>query len=268
MRTKIEGRKISYYIHNNIYDFLNTTENWAFRHGRDNHFKPDFDWAGGFSTYEELKDTLLYGWEEPLQEIKSSFFKIKPNCKTFKSKSFNDIVGYGPIVPNAILGLPKSMINQTKKINNKVISLVYDSSIPCIYKPADLVAFGKKITIGVKEIEAMGYRVELFVSNIVSHKNIIGSSFVKIKEANQPIDLKKICFPLINPAMLRVLFFNQMDSIPDGYDVGEQQGSPVGNPFATTIVKKLISKNALCIGYKELEKNDNLKDIVFESIKK
>ena len=75
-------------------------------------------------------DKLRYGdagMKDNLQRI-----KLKPVCINPTVTFSASPIGFAPIVPNAILGLPQSMVASTLDVkDNKIIDMVYDITASC-----------------------------------------------------------------------------------------------------------------------------------------
>ena len=69
------------------------------------------DWCG-VKDYDEARRLLINGWDAKVQQLKEEFKKASDGLDEKKVvKQFNDIVGFMPIVPNVIIGLPNCMLN-------------------------------------------------------------------------------------------------------------------------------------------------------------
>lgn len=178
---------------------------------------------GGFHgtrTYEEAEHLILNGWDEHLADVKTAInVAAKAETKTPipKSRPATGPVGYAPCVPNALLGLPNSMIATHRDAQKvKAITLVYNINVLAEFSVENIIKCGIAVVQIVNRLEKQGYRIKLVVSPkaSVEGKNIV-SCFVTVKDFRQPLDLKKILFPMINPAMQRRFGFRFTETHPD-----------------------------------------------------
>lgn len=219
----------------------------------------------GTSSYEEAADLVRNGWDEPVKDIKAAqkALQVKSNVVTQKARPRNCVVGYAPCVPAAILGLPESMI-ATERVPSKVkaVTIVYANSGNCGVKSEKFVKAGAAVLKLVNDLELKGYRVRLIVelfSAIQGDETIVCRATVK--DWRQPLDLKKIAFPIAHASMLRRIGFKWLETVngiknygwPSGY------GYPLSNDKTCKqinelyIREKLLSENEYYINMKQVE---------------
>lgn len=177
----------------------------------------------GVSSYDEAKKLLVNGWEDKIVEFQKAFKKEVAKCDTKKVvKGFADVVGYMPIVPNAILGLPNSMINsRVEQKKTKVIKFLIGMNRSWSTTPEKIIKTMSKVLSKICVLERSGYRcrLEVFGSFTDEHSNRkIACHSILIKSENQLLDLKRVAFPLVHSAMQRVFGFGWEGSVPtDNY---------------------------------------------------
>ena len=129
---------------------------------------------------------------------------------------FNDVVGFSPIVPMAIMGLPNSMQNSyMKPIKAKVVDVYYDMTVAAYVKKEDLQKAGIKLLSAILQLEGEGYKFNLYAIQTYSNSNDFDMICTKIKSSNTPLDLRKISFPLTHPAYFRVIGFDWYTRMPE-----------------------------------------------------
>ena len=178
------------------------------------------------NNYAEAIDLLKGGYAEPLNQIKRGVETKARGISVRKTAVKNDVVGYAPNVPNAIRGIPQSMINaQTAAKKSKVLSIVYDVTGSGMLDSESYIKAGITICTIINTLEANGYRVSLKVifknSEKYSQRTIAA---INLKDWRQPLDLKKLTFPLCHPSMQRRLGFKWLETQPDLTDTGYQSG--------------------------------------------
>lgn len=205
----------------------------------------------GVENYEEALTLMNDGWNEKVSELQVAL----KDCKALQAQKRiafrNEVHGFAPVVPLAILGVPNSMINTAMKpIKAKVISVYYDMVISCGYTAKQLIKNGRKMVETLVKLENMGYRVNLFMTQQYCDSYNGDMLVIKIKSAEQPLDLKRICFPIMHPAMFRVIGFDWYGKFPKGtyrYGYGSNLPNKVSATEAQEIMRGLFGKEAVYI---------------------
>lgn len=142
----------------------------------------------------------------------------KANATGTRPQYFNGPVGYTPNVPNAIRGLPDSMISsRTESKKAKIIDVLVDAGLSANVKPKEIAKFGNEVLNYIQKLERQGYRVRLSVFAAFSEE--YSSKFyackIQLKNERQPLAIKKLAYPLISCGMLRMLFFDWLETCPN-----------------------------------------------------
>lgn len=174
----------------------------------------------GVATFETAEEFARNGYTEPLEEIKSTYEVA------LRNKSVNRITpavtGGAPIVPNAIRGLPRSMLGikrETIAVKAPVVDLCIDATVSCRVEPWQIKGMALKVVSDIAELESSGYRVNLY--SVAAFCDWQGRKpceavAVKIKDCNQKFSALRIAFALMHPAMLRCLMFQWYNYVPGG----------------------------------------------------
>lgn len=166
------------------------------------------------ATREETFRMLREGYQPTVDALKD---RTKFNTTGKRFKSFNDVVGFAPIVPNAIMGLPNSMVNSSMApIKTKVLDIYYDMTVSAYVDSKDLIKAGQKMLGVILEMEAQGYRFNLYVCQSYADCQGCDMLCVKVKSANQPFDLKRMSFPVSHTAFFRGIGFDWYAKFPIG----------------------------------------------------
>ena len=169
-------------------------------------------------SYKEAMQFIESGWSEPLEKIKRGVENgFKSNGTRNKAVPRTGVVGYAPCVPNAILGLPNSMI-MTEKTTSKVkaVTILYGMSVTANINQEDIYKAGIVLLNIINDLELAGYRVKLDVEYFSSREgNDVYGSCVTVKDWRQPLDLKKLAFPISHPSMFRRLGFRWLETNPN-----------------------------------------------------
>lgn len=175
----------------------------------------DSHWVG--ADREQTYTMLREGYQPTVDALKSKM-KISAAGQSKRFKSYNDVVGYQPIIPNAIMGLPNSMVNSSMKpIKTKVIDVYYEMTVTSNFSSNDLIQAGQKMLGVIMELEAQGYRFNLYCTQGY-YRSGEGCDMVciKVKSANQPMDLKRMSFPISHTAFFRGIGFDWYSKFPKG----------------------------------------------------
>lgn len=207
--------------------------------------KKDFVGATKEETYRMLRE----GYQPVVEALKAKT-RFTASGQTKRFKTFNDVAGFAPIIPNAIMGLPNSMVNSAMKpIKTKVLDIYYEMTCPAYRNASELIKAGQKILGVIMELEAQGYRFNLYcVQGYYEKGNGCDMLCVKVKSANQPMDLKRMSFPIAHTAFFRGIGFDWYSKFPKStYRAG--YGCPICfNKSQSEIqeeYRKLMGKSAI-----------------------
>lgn len=215
-------------------------------------------------SLDEAYDLCQNGWDDKLSEVKKQFTaatRPNKNGTIDRRRAYNHVVGYAPNVPNAILGLPQSMITTDKQPQKvKVASIVYSPTGLCDVEAEDLVKAGIVVLNIVNQLELNGIRVNL----VLQPKGSYGSKqrtamLVNVKDYRDPLNLRKLCFPMIHPSIFRRLGFRWLETVPGltdrGYAFGYGHTETGNDGYKETLVNAgAIGKDDYYISYYNIEK--------------
>ena len=221
----------------------------------------------GVESYEQALQFLEEGYQPTVEKLKAG---IKANLQgNGKRISFrNDIVGYAPIVPLAVLGVPNSMINsRMKPIKAKVIDVYYNMTASCGTESKDILQAGVKLLGAIIELEQQGYRFNLYAVQNYYNDHKCYMLKVKVKDAMQPIDLKRISFPLTHTAFFRVIGFDWYSKCPEAnyiFGYGHSLDYDFGREEMSKASKELFGDNAVWFGCSKIikEKDNYVKEVL------
>lgn len=215
------------------------------------------DWCG-VKSYDEALEFLQNGYQPTVDKLKIGLkFNLQGDGKRISFK--NDVVGYAPIVPLAVLGVPNSMINSTmKKIKAKVVDVYYDMTCSCGTDSDDIIDYGTKVLSAIVKLEQSGYRFNIYGVQSYSDGRNADMVCVKIKDACQPIDLKRCSFPLAHTAFFRVIGFDWYSKTPkgtyrSGYGHAMAHESRIKEKLGE-IFKEMFGANAVYVSATQMQK--------------
>lgn len=204
----------SVYELNKVINSRKVTDKWQ---GKENkHIDPT--WCG-ISSKEEAYKLLVNGWKDKVKAVSTLSNKVEGNDEEKRNKRVNSVVGYTPIIPLALKGVPNCMVDtESKKIKSKVLKIIYNLGLTCDYSSEDILNCGLKFINAIYDLEHSGYRCEILGLQMFCSKDnkTIDGFMIHLKDANQPLDLQRLMFPLLHPAMFRVVGFDWQDRFPKG----------------------------------------------------
>lgn len=188
-------------------------------------------WSGTH-TFQEATDLIKTGFKDPLEKMKKAIVKIGNTQDRNRPKMKTDFVGFVPHVPNTIMGLPMTMINKEKEVSkNKMIHLIYSFGASSNVTPNDMIKGGINFISLVNSLEKQGYRVKIDVCTTFTESKTLGVMTVNVKEFGQKLNLLKLTFPLVQPAMFRRIAFKWLETTPDNTD--KSFVTTYGKPLST-----------------------------------
>ena len=167
-------------------------------------------------SYDEAVKLFRYGYTEPLKQIKNVLDKKIANTQIRNRRIVSTgVVGYTPHVPNAILGLPNSMINTTVVPHKtKAVSIVYAPTGNGGISALDLHKAGIALLSVINTMELNGVRVDLSICPKCSKEDDkeFAISMVRVKDYREHMDLQKLMFPVVHPSMFRRFGFKWLET--------------------------------------------------------
>ena len=200
-----------------FYEYLiHTSFNNAFCWAK--HLSVDGDYSfTKTKDFNEAVELFKNGWSDMATELVQKLKVIESKTEpTMKPKNVLGVAGYQAIVPLYLQGVPNNMV--TKKmtpIKQKVITLNKSIDYNGGVSTDQIIEESIKAMQIVKKLEAQGYRCNL---NIVLGTTADSKQFVvkvRIKSANEKLNVSKLAFPLVHPSMLRRLFFRFIEVYPN-----------------------------------------------------
>lgn len=169
----------------------------------------------GVRDYQEACELMRTGYEPSVEKLKAGV-KASLQGQGKRISFFNDVVGFAPIVPLAIMGVPASMSNSyMKPIKAKVVDVYYDMTVAARIDKEDLQEAGIKLLSAILALEGEGYRFNLYAIQTYSDGDSFDMICTKIKNSNTPLDIRKISFPLTHPGYFRCIGFDWYSRMPE-----------------------------------------------------
>ena len=185
-------------------------------------------------TYEEADYLLLHGDKELAKKIEDAgVAKTRLKLKTLQTRRqlFSSVVGVAPNVPNALAGVPTSMISVKEiRCKTKVLNIFYNIAIDWTISADTIINLSAKFVSACMLLEAQGFRLNVSVGCVCTKNKQNVACSVLIKSASQPFDVLKMVYPLAHPSMLRRHFFRFIEVTKNvNYDFVYTYGRPIKN---------------------------------------
>uniref|UniRef100_A0AAU6MXI4 DUF7192 domain-containing protein n=1 Tax=Staphylococcus phage 184DA TaxID=3110532 RepID=A0AAU6MXI4_9CAUD len=220
--------------------------------GRDNSSDTgSYDFTGTHSFNEAYNlmvkgDRESYDMVVKLKKMTDALFRMD---KSIKRKPVIAPEGYQPHVPNAIKGLPNSMMSQQRvKAEKKVIDVFYNSSIGWMEDPENLAYRGAILLSAIQTLETKGYSINLYLGKLSNkgYEDKLTGFVVNIKHSYQRLNVFKSSFYLVNPSFLRRIAFRVLEVEPDMVDLTNNgYGRVVSKSSYDTKLEEHILDNAV-----------------------
>lgn len=177
----------------------------------------------GCSSYQEAKDLLVKGWDAKVEYLKQCVSKEIGTIEEKRVvKQFNDVVGFMPVVPMAVMNLPNCMIGikQTTK-KQKVVKFLIVMNRSVGYSSNQIIEKMSKVLSRISILEKNGYRCRIEIFGSFHDGDNCGKTIachsILIKSENQLFDIKRMAFPIAHSGMQRVFGFSWENSLPIDY---------------------------------------------------
>ena len=167
--------------------------------------------------YAESEQLMATGYKDGLNNLKKSKgVKITHASNVRKNIPQTGMVGYAPHVPNAIAGIPQSMISQRKiEQHAKVVTIVYDGSAHAGVDAERFVKAGRNLLDVVMMLELQGYRVRVDIQDAFCTNKEKAICRITVKNHRQPINPLKISYLLLHPSFFRRQGFKWLETVPE-----------------------------------------------------
>lgn len=234
-------------FYNSVYDMVQELLHRPVRHSQYDMRKKDLDkdWHG-VAKYQDALDLLSSGYQPVVDALKE---KLNPTAGAGEVPRFsfhNNIVGFAPVVPLALKGVPESMIDmRMTSIKAKVIDIFYDMTANCDKDIDQFIKAGEAILSAIMSLERQGYRFNLYAVQSYTSTSDGGTTdilCIKIKSSGTPLDIKRMSYPLTHPSFFRVIGFDWQGKSPITRYLGSGRGRAIGYDYTEDEIRKLVSE--------------------------
>lgn len=200
--------------------------------------RSNLDSWNGVDSWEEATNLLTYGYKPFVSKMQTKI-DFTARGDGVKTSFRNEVVGFAPVVPLAMIGVPNCMINTYKQpVKNKVIDIYFDKVAVASHSSREIEDACSKFMSALINVEMQGYRVNLFITEAHSDRPKVDMMCLKVKDANSPLDLQRISFPLAHPAFFRVIGFDWFMRCPSAKVTASGLGTNMGREYSKEEIVK------------------------------
>lgn len=167
-------------------------------------------------NFDEAVNLLKNGWVDMSTKLTQKLNIADKNLRSNRRpKTILSVQGYQAVVPLYLNGCPQNMVNSKMvSVKQKIVTLNKSVTYSAYITTKQIEDESVKAMRIVKRLESQGYRCNL---NIVlgvfkgTRRFIVK---VRVKNANEKLNVSKLAFPMVHPSMLRRLFFRFIEVYP------------------------------------------------------
>ena len=220
-------------------------------------------------TWDEAVNKLMYGDELNVEKLNAAIKLQTVPEPAQKDRMVFDVAGFNACVPRYLQGIPAAMYNKKKvETKRKVVTLNKCIDYNAGQSATEIYEWSARTVRIIQAIERMGYKVNLNVLDACYFdmycKYPIEFVQYRVKNANEPLNIRKLAFMLTNPDMLRRISFRYYE-VCDTYKVNglySKNNLTYGMCVDEKIYKALFNNNALNEIYlPRIVEEDDLKNI-------
>jgi hypothetical protein len=210
----------------------------------------------GSASYEHATKIMADGYKDTLKKIVTEPVNVTHTQEVRRPRQMVGIVGYTPHVPNAIAGIPTSMITQEMQpMRQKVIKIKYSLGLMAKEDKEGFVKAGANLLSLIKSLELKGYRVALDLLKITftPDRSEVSVFTINLKDWRQQPNPLKLTYPLTHPSFYRRHCFRHLETSPliTKYAWFEGHGAPIHAAYKTLAGQRQFVKSNGLLGENE-----------------
>lgn len=212
-----KAQKIEFGSLNEFYEYIiNTPLNESFRWKNLASSQTDRYWFTQTHSFEEACELFKNGWSDMSEELTQRLKAEGVFEPTMTYKNVQSVEGFHPIVPLYLMGIPTNMVSKKlTPMKQKVININKAITYIASTKKEDIIDESIKAFKIIKKLESQNYRVNLNIVHGVYEYDEKYFVKIRLKSANEKLNISKLAFPLVHPSMLRRLILRFEEVYPD-----------------------------------------------------
>lgn len=176
-----------------------------------------------------MKDALRMardGWPEGAEIASKLHEGITASMPERRKLARYDVAGQVPNIARALAGNPLCMLRSVRKATSQrpVVTLTCSIAVNWSFPAEDMIAHAAAVAAIVDFLEQDGFRCEVLVVARTSNSQLAAEVAIKLKSAEQPLNLSVLAFGLGHPSLWRRMIFGLLfmdkKAKPLGYGLG------------------------------------------------
>jgi hypothetical protein len=208
----------------------------------------------GTATWEEAVRLARYGWPDGIRHLSGGLDLRIAGSHDPVPEFHYDYAGAFPEVPRAVSGDPESMVTilPSRRTRRPVLRIAVSMIAPATVPPGRITSWGAALVGWIDELEAQNVRAEITWISVSdntwwSHDGTEGPMFVatmRLKEADQPLDIDRIAFWLMHPAAHRRIQL----ALKERYDIEDWYLDEYGRAVSDTgVIAGFLDQDAIVL---------------------
>lgn len=239
---KLSAEIITYQSIHEFYEYIcNTPINESFRWATLQSTNASYNFTDT-KNFDEACELLKNGWNDMASKLTQKLkVKEKEVAPMMRPRTSLSVVGYQPVVPLYLNGVPTNMVNKKMvPVKQKVITLTKVVNYMSITSKEKIVEESIKALQIIKKLESQGYRINLNILSASSAGSQTVLCKIRIKNANEKLNINKLAFPLVHPSMQRRLSFRWKETYPT---ICSDFVYSYGTPLSDREIRRLLDEN-------------------------
>lgn len=246
-------------LFDNITDLAQYLSTKKRKRGRDNSSEDSSKGFSGTSSYEEAFNLFKYGDDDLYKQFKDEKSKINIDKllgnAVRRQKYVNRNYGCVPNVPAYLIGNPLNMINsEIGRISHKVLNIFLSIGVPAYINKEEITRRGIIYLTVIDLLEKAGYRCNVY-AGVTASSGRAEYMYVRIKTDREPLNIKKLAFPLAHPSMLRRIYFKWAEVNDYDYDITGGYGHNDSSETIKENMKNLYKEDFLLWTYVDIKED-------------
>lgn len=202
-----------------LHEYLNAAKSNKHFEGRESSLTGGHDFCGS-DDMPQAHGWLVNGYSDiavPMQHaIRAAEAAGETGAHTTRRRQITSVAGNRVNVARYLAGNPVCMTRTIRaKVPAPVVTIVYNSGAVSAYTADEIFDAAVKVLLAAIKIEKQGIRVNLYAATISESNRQYGGIILRVKSADQPLNVLKTAYPLCHPSMLRRHKFRYIETHPD-----------------------------------------------------